>query len=184
MPDLTRPAYVFAYGSLVADAMTGAFPATLAGHRRDWGVAMDNRVDVPGYKRYRDPVTGRAPEVFVAFLDVVPAATAVNGVCVPATDAQLYALDRRERNYDRVDVSALISPPVAGCVWTYRGNASGRSRAREGHASGTLVVARDYADQVLAAFAALGDEALQAFWASTDGASGPIVDLVRENVAP
>ena len=36
-----------------------------------WGVAMDNRVDVPGYKPYRLRADGSRPAVFVAFLDIV-----------------------------------------------------------------------------------------------------------------
>ena len=44
-------ARVFGYGSLVAD---GAQPCELRGFRRFWGVAMDNRVDLPGYKHFED----------------------------------------------------------------------------------------------------------------------------------
>src|ERR687894_1532691 len=40
--------FVFGYGSLAA-GFAGR-RARLHGHRRVWGVAMDNRLDIPGYK--------------------------------------------------------------------------------------------------------------------------------------
>src|SRR6478735_213255 len=114
--------YVFGYGSLAGGLATrpnpkhatGRFVAELAGLQRWWGVAMDNRISVPGYKTYRD-TAGEAPAVHVAFLDLRPAlagAPAVNGVCLAVTGAELVALDRRERNYDRVDVTDALVGPV------------------------------------------------------------------------
>ena len=57
-------AHVLAYGSLAV--ATSGTPAVLHGHRRRWGVAMDNAVDLPGYKAYVDPATGERPAVHVA----------------------------------------------------------------------------------------------------------------------
>lgn len=184
MPDLTGPTYVFAYGSLVGSRACGAVAATLTGHRREWGVAMDNRVAIPGYKRYLDPQTAVPPAVFVAFLDLahVPSAT-VDGVCLPVADgAVLAALDRRERNYDRVDVTGRLEGAPPGTVWAYRGSAAGRARVREGAATGSLVVARAYADAVEAAFATFGDAALARLRATTAPPPGPVLDLVREEL--
>ena len=45
-------ALVFGYGSL-AEPRAGR-PLRLAGWRRVWGVAMDNRVTIPGYKYFLD----------------------------------------------------------------------------------------------------------------------------------
>src|SRR4051794_25328348 len=75
--------YVFGYGSLAAD-LPGSHAAVLRGRRRGWGVAMDNAVDVPGYKHYRLRRDGSRPRVFVAFLDLFddPAGATI-GVCVP-----------------------------------------------------------------------------------------------------
>src|SRR6476619_422472 len=71
--------YVFGYGSLVR--APGGHVAELIGHERRWGVAMDNTRDLEGYKYYLAP-DGSRPAVFVAFLDVAPAAGAsVHGVC-------------------------------------------------------------------------------------------------------
>src|SRR3954470_12595542 len=60
---------VFGYGSLVDGPVR---PAVLPGWRRTWGIAMDNAVDLPGYKHYEVPGTGERPAVMVAFLDVAP----------------------------------------------------------------------------------------------------------------
>ena len=47
---------VFAYGSLI-DGARGQ-PCTLSGWRRGWGVAMDNRRTLPGYRYFLDRETG------------------------------------------------------------------------------------------------------------------------------
>jgi hypothetical protein len=157
---------VFGYGSLAAAGAAGGMPAQLAGHRRVWGVAMDNRVVVPGYKSYVDPVTGERPAVFVAFLDIEPAAAeVVDGICTPAGDALLAALDARERNYDRQDVTALIADPP-GRVWAYVGSAEGRERLAEGRRTGTAVISRAY---------------LELCGAQPDGL--PVRDLVRVDIS-
>src|SRR3954452_14205426 len=98
-------AHVFAYGSLADDLAAGAPPAVLLGHRRVWGVAMDNTRTIPGYKLYRRP-DGRRPEVCVAFLDLEPDAEGPDdGGLLEPGDAVLAALDLRERQYHRVEVT-------------------------------------------------------------------------------
>jgi hypothetical protein len=141
--------YVFGYGSLVAQ---GGWACALRGHRRGWGVAMDNARTIPGYKYYVDADTGERPEVFVAFLDVQPAdeSDGANGLVFPVTAKEMAVLDHRERNYDRVDVTDLIDPPPGGGrVWTYAGSAEGRERRERGLAAGTLVVSAEYARSVV-----------------------------------
>jgi hypothetical protein len=150
-------AFVFGYGSL---AQPGAGrPLRLAGWRRAWGVAMDNRVTIPGYKYYLDGAGGR-PDVRVAFLDVVPdPAACVDGVVFEVAD--LDALDARERNYRRVQVDGL---------WLY----TGLEEARERYAAGPTVVARAYLEAVRAAFGtAFGPEP-----------EVPVMDLRRVEVPP
>ncbi len=171
---------MFGYGSLVAVTAPEdrAVPAVLRGHRRGWTTAMDNADAIPGYKRYVDPRTGLAPDVCVAFLDVRPhPGGTVNGVCRPVDTAALAALDHRERNYDRVDVSALIDG-VAGRVWTYRGSAAGRARRDGALPDGRLVVARAYVELVEAAFTAAGPDALRAYRATTDPPGCPARELI------
>lgn len=159
--------WLFAYGSLVAARPHGA-AATLAGLRRRWGVAMDNRRDLPGYKWYRLP-DGRRPAAFVAFLDLRPATGgAVNGRCLPVDAAALRRLDARERNYVRVDVTARIPAAPPGRVWAYVGSAAGRARLRHAVAGGRALIDRGYLIAVARAFDRLGAAELAAFHASTD----------------
>ena len=154
-------AWIFGYGSLLADGAipAGAVPCTLRGHRRHWGVAMDNRADLPGYKHYLEP-DGSRPAIFVAFLDIRPQpAASVDGAAIPVPDDALPALDDRERNYERVAVAPadLAGGPGGGePVFAYRGSAAGRARLAEGLAAGTARISRAYAEAVLAGHAALG----------------------------
>ena len=135
--------FVFGYGSLVGEHPDAA-PAELRGWRRTWGVAMDNAVTIPGYKIYLDP-DGSRPDVCVAFVDVEPAKGAsVSGVCFPA---DLARLDRREHNYERVEVTGDIAEPP-GRVWTYAGRADSRERQRLARAAGRAVIAAAYARSV------------------------------------
>ena len=114
---------MFAYGSLASH--DAGRPCVLRDHRRAWGVAMDNRRTIRGYKYYVDAVTGERPAVYVAFMCIWPAPGAsVHGVLLEVDDAGLAALDRRERNYDRRDVSAHVD--VNGPVWAYLASDAGR----------------------------------------------------------
>ena len=163
--------FVFGYGSLAGGG--AGRPARLEGHRRIWGVAMDNSLEIRGYKVYvRED--GSRPAVFVAFLDVVaqPGA-AVDGLLLEVDDEALRALDERERNYDRVEVTGAVDGVADGRVWVYRGSAGGRSRFRRGVADGSAVVARAYLETVRLGFAAVGiDE-------GADPGELPVMDLER-----
>jgi hypothetical protein len=175
--------FVFAYGSLAAD-LPGSHPGVLRGLRRGWGVAMDNRVDVPGYKHYRLRADGSRPAVFVAFLDLfADPAAATHGLCVPVDDAQLPVIDHRERNYDRIDVSDDVTP-ARGTVWAYVGGATGRGRLEHARAEGIAVVSRDYLERTRAAFAALGPAALADFEAGAAVGDLPVWDLERIDLMP
>lgn len=163
---------LFAYGSLVA---RGGSRAVLPGHRRTWGVAMDNALALPGYKRYADPLTGAHPAVRVAFLDLAPdAAAQVEGVLLDVAAAELAALDARERNY----VRTVVELAGGERAWTYRGTPEGRARGRRR----PVVVQRAYLEAVRAAYAALAPGALARFDASTEPPPGPVVALVREEL--
>jgi gamma-glutamylcyclotransferase (GGCT)/AIG2-like uncharacterized protein YtfP len=141
-----RRQFVFGYGSLPAEV--GGVACRLGDHRRHWAVAMDNRDVIPGYKIYVDPETGERPPVQVAYLAITPErGHHVDGYAFEVTDEQLVALDRRERNYDRCDVSHLVGE-VAGRVWAYIGSAAGRRRLEGGRRRGTAVVSRGYLEKV------------------------------------
>lgn len=161
----TSSEFVFGYGSLVALghlAPTRAFAAEgfvadLHDFRRCWGVAMNNRLTLPGYKYYLDE-RGHRPDVYVAFLDVRAArGQSVNGVCMPVTPDELARLDERERNYVRRDITAWFDgPSEASRIWTYVGSPGGRRRLRTGRSSGRAVIDRAYLEGVITAFKRLG----------------------------
>jgi hypothetical protein len=165
------------------------FVTELAGFRRGWGVAMDNRRDLPGYKYYT-AADGSRPDVFVAFLDIWPSddrAAAVNGVCLPVDDAALEALDRRERNYERIDVSERVAAAGVGeagevRIWTYIGSAAGRDRLRRSRAAGAAVIDANYVADVEAAFASLGEAEHRAGAGSLDPGDLPVVPLRRHDL--
>lgn len=171
--------HVFGYASLVRDGGPGRL-ARMRGVRREWGVATDNGQGIPGYKMYLRRSDGSRPAVFVAFLDLLPdSECAVNGVCRPVTPDALELLDRRERNYDRIDVTASIDPAPGPHVWAYVGSAEGRERLRRAREDGTAVVSRDYERKVRAGFRALGRQEYEAFLASSFLAGLPVWDLER-----
>jgi len=163
---------LFAYGSLVA---RGGERVMLSGHRRCWGVAMDNALALPGYKRYAEPQSGAHPAVHVAFLDLAPDPAAhVEGVLIDVGARELAALDARERNY----VRAVLALAGGGRAWTYLGSPDGRARGRRR----PVVVQRAYLEAVRGAYASLGPGAVTRFDSSTDPPPGPVVALVREDL--
>lgn len=122
---------------------------------------MDNTVDLPGYKHYLDPWTGERPALCVCFLDIEPAPPTVRPEAVAgaafAVDArELAALDRRERNYARVEVGAALDAALDGPVYAYVGRADARARRDRAARAGRLVVDRAYHDAVAAALGAIG----------------------------
>lgn len=186
-----RSQFVFGYGSLVARSgrvptrgrHPGGFVVDLPGHRRTWGVAMDNHRDIPGYKYYTD-AAGRRPAVYVAFLDLVPEPGAcVNGLCLPVDGAGLEALDRRELNYERVDVSDLIDAGGAS-VWTYVGSPPARERLRFGRSAGLAVIDAHYLAAVRAGFAWLGAAEERGCAGSLQPDGLPVVPLRRHDLPP
>jgi hypothetical protein len=169
--------YVFGYGSLVA--LPYAVPARLRGYRRVWGVAMDNTVATPGYKVYENP-EGTRPAVAVAFLDLAEDPDAViDGALIAAPDLAL--LDARERQYERIDVTAAVEPRrPGGKTYTYVGRAAGRARVAAGRGgSADVVIQRAYADSVERAYAQLGPDALARYRATTEAPPFPLAELAR-----
>jgi hypothetical protein len=137
---------------------------------------MDNAVTLPGYKYYV-AAGGERPDVCVAFLDIEEHDDAwVNGICVPVSEQTLQALDARERNYERVEVTRAIEPLV-GRTWAYAGREDSRRRFAAALLSARCVVARSYLDTVEEGFRARGE--WEAFEASTYGARPPVRDLRR-----
>jgi cation transport regulator ChaC len=173
--------HVFGYGSLLdRQARATARIGHLTGYRRVWNVAMDNSVDLPGYKIYIDPQDGSRPPVFVTFLNIVPTpGNRVNGQLFPISTEELAALDIRERNYERIDVTDDVEEPVSGRVWAYLGLHEAVARYERGAREQRAVIRRAYHDAVLANCAAAGPHAQHEFDQSTDAPPCPIVDLDR-----
>jgi hypothetical protein len=110
---------------------------------------MDNTRDLPGYKHYLDPETGERPAIYVAYVDLAPDPKArTTGIKFAVDAAALEALDRRERNYERVE--------VADGVWAYSGTRAARERYQCGRANGTAVVSRAYYEGVREGLARIG----------------------------
>src|SRR5947209_15745453 len=127
-----RVEWIFGYGSLVGlrgsdGAEPDPTPAALRGYRRSWDVAMDNDQTIPGYKAFVDPHSGEQPPVFVTFLNIQADPDAwINGALIPVHESALESIDRRERNYDRRDVTAALDADLDGPVWAYLGSDDGR----------------------------------------------------------
>jgi hypothetical protein len=175
---VTIVGHVFGYASLVAAPTVAR--AVLRGHRRIWGVAMDNAIEIPGYKVYALP-DGTRPPLAVAFLDLVAADGAeIDGALLAVDAAGLAALDARERQYQRIAVTGLVDPAPAGPVWTYVGRAPGRARVAAGRAgTAPITIQRSYIELVDGAVAALGDDALARYRASTEPPPFPVLELTR-----
>jgi hypothetical protein len=146
---------------------------------------MDNRHDLPGYKYYTRP-DGYRPAAHVAFLDLVepgrsdPVAGA-NGVCIPVDEPLLEALDARERNYRRIDVSERVAAGGAR-VWAYIGSTEGRDRLAAGVRIGTAVIDAGYLRLVEQGFGALGGAEQRVARDSLRPGDLPVVELFRHEL--
>jgi len=177
--------HVFGYASLVAlrtpqpDAAGNApRPGWLNGFRRHWGVAMNNWEGGETGKHFLDPESGERPRIRVAYLDLYPQpGSIVNGLALPVDEGRLEALDAREVNYERIDVSAAFEPPALGRVFAYVGLAAARERCGRGAVDGDVFVSSEYARGVRRAFRRLAPGALEEFERSTDPLPFPERDL-------
>lgn len=192
---MTEVHYVFGYASLVGmgeayshEVEDAPQPGRLRGFRRRWGVAMDNWRGGDGAKHWLHGETGERPRIRVAYLDLYEqAGTAVNGLALPVDRARLEALDAREGNYRRLEVTAAFSPDGGQAeagraldgarVYAYIGLEEARERCRRGVAEGDAFVARAYVAEVRRAFEALSPGALAEFDRTTDPLPFPERDL-------
>jgi len=182
--------FVFGYGSLVdvenlqkylnrslSDSFDFVF-CYLKGYRRCWNIAMDNRIDLPNYKYYVDKKTGNRPEGFVAFLNIRPhKGNNIIGILFGASEKDLQGLDKRGRNYRRMDITNLIETPVDGKAWVYIGLDEAEKRYQEGLIKDNVIVSQSYFNSVYNAYLSLGEEVLSNYIATTDVLEVPILDL-------
>jgi hypothetical protein len=176
-------ASVFGYASLVALHGPAALPGRLHGFRRYWGAAMNNWEGGDEAKHWLDRETGERPHVRVAYLDIeLREGSAVNGVAIPVDGERLAAIDAREINYERIDVSHAFKPtepsPAGSLrVFTYVGLDAARERCSQGTVEGNVCISRDYVASVRRAFDRLDGEALAEFDRTTDSCPFPERDL-------
>ncbi|MEA2371811.1 MAG: hypothetical protein QOH12_2205 [Solirubrobacteraceae bacterium] len=141
---------------------------------------MDNSLDIPGYKCFVDPQTASRPDVFVAFLSISPAPGGrVNGRLIEVSTDDLVELDRRERNYVRVDVTDRLAGAAGGTVWSYVGTPEAHERFAGGLRSGRVVIGDEYYESVRRAFADGAPDGLAEFERLTAPPPCPIVALRR-----
>ena len=151
--------WLFAYGSLLparhAALPDGAVAAHLLGWRRSWSVAMDNSVDLPGY-RHSWPRTAPAPTSMVCYLDIAErGGAAVDGVALRVGADELPALDERERDFERCEVAGRLDVQLGGRVWAYVGRRGGRARARRGRRERRMAWRAATCQRVVAGFGLL-----------------------------
>jgi hypothetical protein len=178
--------YVFGYASLVAlrepleiDGVEHVpVPGRLRGFRRCWGVAMNNWEGGDAVKHFLDRDTGKRPHIRVAYLDLrEEVGSVVNGLALPVDADRLEALDAREVNYARIEVSGAFEPAIPQQVYTYVGLDAARERCRQGAVEGNAFVSRCYVAEVRRAFERLGSNSLVDFDRTTDPLSLPERDL-------
>ncbi len=187
---MDKPNFIFGYGSLVdienlkkyfGRDLTPSLDFIYCGLKdfhRCWNIAMNNSVDLPDYKYYIDQQTGNRPEGFVTFLNIRPCpGDNVTGILFRVSDQELQRLDKRERNYRRIDVTHLIDTPIQGQAWVYIGLDEAEKRYQKGLKQNTAMVSQNYFDSVYNAYLSLGNEALSNYFATTDELRVPIFNL-------
>lgn len=191
---MTADSWVFGYGSLVSpdsiattigrpvDRADGYAASVLHGFTRGWN-----------YGSLRQRATWDGPHgrveagVVVSLGLVVRSDAATNGAVIRVTEHEFAALDRRESDYDRVDVTDRIeglSVADRGRVYTYVPRRSAIERYEAARARRRAAVKQGYVELVEAAFAALGEHAVDLYRTSTPHPDVPIVDPERVWLAP
>jgi cation transport regulator ChaC len=180
--------FVFGYASLVDpksasstlghDVAPDRFQvARLTGWRRAWNVGSD-RTSHPERTFVR--ADGSEFTGVTAVLGLTPADGDVcTGAVLPVSTEDLARLDVRERNYDRVDVTGLVTwagAPRSRVVFAYVPRPVATARLRAAVADGREVNVRaGYVRLVEAAFTALG--LLAQYRRSTPAVPFPVEDL-------
>jgi dephospho-CoA kinase len=185
--------WIFGYGSLVGpESMARTigrvavhkvdfFQADLAGYGRRWNYGVMHFV---GHWK-REDGTDIDDGTIVALGVVESADETVNGVVASVAGGELENLDRRERNYDRVDVTDLITVldddggTVDGVIYTYVPRPASIEAYERARDNGTAGIRRTYWDQVDAAFAAFSVEQVERYRASTPDPDIPVIDLLE-----
>ena len=191
MSDTMSGVWVFGYGSLVSPESFGhtlgrpllrgtdLHRAVLRGYGRRWNYGVTTFV---GETDEPDGSTRRW--TIVALGIEAAAAETANGVIGWVRDDELAALDERERNYDRVDVTGLteITVPVEGSVVTYVPKLASIELYRAARDRGEAAVERRYWDLVDGAFGDLGPGEQERYRLTTPSPDVPIVAMRADSV--
>ena len=188
--------FVFGYGSLVCiDSLRQFLGRTLnpeldftycglKNFHRCWNVAMDNRVNIPGYKYYINKNTGDRLDGFVAFLNIRPQlGKTVTGILFRTSHADLEKLDNREYNYERVDITHKLDIQIQGRAWVYIGLDKAEQCYQEGLSKYNASISQTYFDLVHNAYRSLGEAAFSNYISTTDQPTIPILELERHQIS-
>jgi cation transport regulator ChaC len=183
-------AWVFGYGSLVSPSSFGGtlgrtlrpgidvHEADLAGYGRRWNYGVTSATG----ETVDDDGSTRAWTI-VALGVVASERETTNGVVVRVDAAELELLDRRERLYDRVEVTSLATVhadvEIDAPVVTYVPRAAPVERYQEARARGAAAVEQRYWDLVDRAFAALGADRRERYHATTPAPDVPVLSMRR-----
>ena len=182
--------WVFGYGSLVDPSSFGAtigrelqpgidfFEAELVGFGRRWN-----------YGVLHASATGPGPggttiDYTLVALGVVRAEDeSVNGVVGGVEADELALLDRRERHYDRVDVTDRTTVhragEVCGPVFVYVPRREAIEQYERARDAGHAAIEQRYWDLIDHAFAAFSPEARARYHSTTPAPDVPVMVLVR-----
>jgi cation transport regulator ChaC len=188
--------WVFGYGSLVSTVSFGHtlgrdltpgvdfFEAEIAGYGRRWNYGTDYRFT---------SIDDRDPEpkrwTFVALGLVHADEESTNGVIAWVTDEELVALDARERNYDRVDVTGRArlgdearTAARDATIVTYVPRSEPIARYEAAKQRRDAAITRRYWDLVDGAFADLGEGRRERYHATTPAPDIPVIDQPEHEV--
>jgi hypothetical protein len=181
--------WVFGYGSLVDPSSVSRtigrqvapgidfLRAELVGWGRRWNYGVGH----VGARWVGDDGVEVADGTIVALGLVRAPDERVNGVVVRVLADELERLDRREREYDRIDVTASVAPPRPSPVdrtVTYSPRASAIARYEHARDRGTAAIRSTYWNLVDDAFAAFGANDSRAYRESTPAPDVPVVDVL------
>jgi len=182
--------WIFGYGSLVDPSSFGAtigralrpgadfFEAELTGYGRRWNYGvMHSSASGPG------PDDTLVDYTLVALGIVRAPDEAVNGVIGWVEAEELALLDRRERHYDRIDVTEATivhgAGELSGSIAVYFPRPEAVAHYEHARDAGRAAIEQRYWDLVDHAFAKFGAEALVRYRTTTPAPDVPVMALSR-----
>lgn len=183
-----RTCWVFGYGSLVSPASMArtikrvAEPgvdfheAELSGYGRRWNYGVGH---IEASWELDDGSLVDDGVIVALGLVEAPGET-VNGVIASLTADELADLDHRERDYDRIDATDIVTTAAdtTDPIYVYVPRRSAIERYETARDAGTAGVRRTYWDLVDAAFAEFGPDKQAQYRATTPPPDVPLVDVL------